>query len=54
MKKEFIRCEFCKSKLPFEMCQLAAYSATIDGKEYVFCCKNCADRFEVKRKASLK
>lgn len=49
MKKEFIRCEFCKIAIPAEPCKLAAYSATIDGEEYVFCCKQHAQRYKEKK-----
>ncbi|MEM0488703.1 MAG: hypothetical protein QW707_05815 [Candidatus Bathyarchaeia archaeon] len=54
MKKEFIRCEFCNVKIPLEMCQFAAYRMTIDGKEYIFCCQNCAERYQQKRKSTAK
>ncbi|HVP26159.1 MAG TPA: hypothetical protein VMT26_00630 [Candidatus Bathyarchaeia archaeon] len=50
MKPEFIRCEFCKTEIPSETCKLAAYKTRIDGKEYVFCCVQCAKRYEQKRK----
>ncbi len=45
MKPEFIRCENCKAEIPAETCQLAAYKTTIDGKEYLFCCIKCAQRY---------
>jgi len=50
MKKEFIRCEFCKIEIPLEICPLAAYQTLIDGKEYVFCCEKCAQRHQQKKK----
>lgn len=50
MKPEFMRCENCKAELPTETCQLAAHKTTIDGKEYLFCCAKCAERYE-RRKA---
>lgn len=50
MKKEFIRCEFCQTRIPLEACQLAAYHTVIDDKEYVFCCKKCAERYQQKEK----
>ncbi|MDY6866220.1 MAG: hypothetical protein SVJ22_06000 [Halobacteriota archaeon] len=36
-------CESCKSES--EECVFANYEATIDGKEYLFCCKICADKY---------
>jgi len=53
MKKEFIRCEFCSIPIPLETCQLAAYRTIIDGKEYIFCCQKCAERYQ-QRKSSIK
>jgi YHS domain-containing protein len=50
MKPEFVRCEFCKVKIPMETCKLAAYRTVIDGKEYVFCCAKCAERYQRKKK----
>jgi YHS domain-containing protein len=50
MKKEFVQCEFCKVEIPSGTCQLASYSTVIDGKEYVFCCKSCAERYQQKKK----
>jgi YHS domain-containing protein len=54
MKKEFVRCEFCNMPVQLETCQLATYHAVIDGKEYTFCCQNCAERYQQKRKAKTK
>jgi YHS domain-containing protein len=54
VKPKFVRCEYCKVEiLPSEACRLAAYTTTIDGKEYVFCCVRCAERYE-KKKAKVK
>ena len=50
MKKEFIQCEFCKTEIPSEACKLAAYSTVIDGKEYLFCCQQHAQRYLQKKK----
>jgi len=50
MKPEFIQCEFCKVKIPMEACKLAAYNTIIDDKEYIFCCKKCAQRYQYKQK----
>lgn len=54
MKPEFIRCENCKTEVPTEICQLAAYRTTIDGKEYLFCCIKCADRYRQKKRRTTK
>jgi YHS domain-containing protein len=50
MKAGFIRCEFCKVEVPQEACKLAAYRTVISGKEYVFCCPKCAERYQQKKK----
>ncbi|MGD0027926.1 MAG: hypothetical protein ABSC91_03195 [Candidatus Bathyarchaeia archaeon] len=47
---EFVRCEFCKSEIPSETCKLAAYSTVIDGKQYLFCCKQCAEGYRENKK----
>ena len=49
MKPKFVRCEYCKAEIPSETCRLAAYTTTIDGKEYTFCCVRCAERYEQKK-----
>lgn len=49
MEPKFIRCEYCQVKIPLEACKLAAHTAVIEGKEYRFCCVNCADRFKQKK-----
>jgi YHS domain-containing protein len=50
MTPEFIKCEFCKAEIPLgEACKLATYAAKIDGKEYVFCCEKCAQRYKQKK-----
>jgi YHS domain-containing protein len=54
MTPEFVRCDFCKSEIPSETCKLAAYSTTIEGKPYVFCCEQCATRYKEKRKKKTK
>jgi YHS domain-containing protein len=50
MKPQFVRCEFCKTEISTETCKLATYSTTIDGKEYTFCCQQCAKRYKEKKK----
>ncbi|MGB9853538.1 MAG: transcriptional regulator [Candidatus Bathyarchaeales archaeon] len=54
MKQEFIRCEFCSIPIPLEICQLAAYHTIINGKDYIFCCQKCAERYTQKRKGKTK
>jgi YHS domain-containing protein len=49
MKPKFVRCEYCKAEILSETCRLAAYTTTIDGKEYTFCCVRCAERYEQKK-----
>jgi YHS domain-containing protein len=50
VKPEFVRCELCKAEIPSEACKLAAYSTTIDGTKYLFCCEKCAERYKQKKK----
>jgi len=50
MSSKFVQCEFCKTEIPLETCELATYRTVIDGKEYVFCCAKCAQRFLQKKK----
>lgn len=50
MKPQFVRCEFCKAEIPQETCKLAAHHAVIEGKEYIFCCGKCAQRFRQAKK----
>lgn len=52
MKPEFIRCENCEAEIPAETCQLATYKTTIDGKEYLFCCIKCAQRYKQKKEGT--
>jgi len=44
----FQKCESCQVKLPAGKCIFATYRKVINGREYIFCCKLCADRFEEK------
>ncbi|MBA7646759.1 hypothetical protein ES703_54525 [subsurface metagenome] len=51
MNPEFIQCELCKAKIPSgSICELATYRTVINGKEYVFCCAKCAERYQKKKK----
>lgn len=50
MKPEFVKCEFCKAEVPMEACKLAAHRKVIEGKEYVFCCAKCAQRYRPTKK----
>ena len=52
MKKEFVRCEACKTEISSGSCELASLKTTIDGKEYTFCCQNHAKRYLKKRKTA--
>lgn len=52
MKEEFVKCSYCRADVAAEACKLAAHRRVIDGKQYVFCCANCADRFDKKRSKS--
>jgi len=46
MKPQFVRCEFCKAEISDEACKLASHCTVINGKEYVFCCAKCAQRYQ--------
>ena len=46
----FIRCRMCKIEISQKACELAGYKMVIDGSEYFFCCKRCAEDFEKKKK----
>ena len=50
MKKEFVKCEACKTEIPSGSCELATVKTKIDGKEYYFCCQNHAQRYQQKAK----
>jgi len=50
MKEQFVKCEFCKAEIPQETCKLASHRTVINGKEYVFCCAKCAERYEQTKK----
>jgi YHS domain-containing protein len=43
---KFVRCGDCGVELDEEKCVFANEKRVIDGKEYVFCCKSCADTYE--------
>jgi len=49
MKSEFVKCKCCSEDIHSEKCELAAYRAVIDGKQYLFCCKNCAKEYAQKK-----
>jgi len=47
MNPEYIKCELCKAKIPSgSICELATNRTVIDGKEYVFCCVKCVQRYQ--------
>jgi len=50
MNEEFVKCDYCKMAMPTEACKLAAYRTVIDGKEYLFCCQSCAQKYVKKQK----
>jgi YHS domain-containing protein len=50
MKPESIHCEFCRVKIPEKVCELSTYRKVVDGKEYFFCCRKCAERYQQKSK----
>jgi len=50
MTSEFVKCDYCKIEIPSGKCELAAYRTVIDGKEYVFCCVQCAKRYQKQKK----
>lgn len=50
MKEEFVQCGSCKAKIPLERCEFATYRTVVEGKEYVFCCAQCAQQFQMKKK----
>jgi hypothetical protein len=33
VKPEFVRCEFCRVKIPEKICELSVYRKVIDGRE---------------------
>lgn len=49
MKPEFVKCEYCKAEISSDACKLAVHTTAIDGKEYVFCCVKCAQRYKKKK-----
>lgn len=51
---EFVRCKFCKIEIPSITCKLAVYRTTVDGKEYIFCCSKCAERYTQKKRKQNK
>lgn len=54
MKRKFVRCEFCNIQIPSDTCKLSTYQTVINREEYVFCCKNCAERFQRRRENRTK
>jgi len=54
MKPEFVKCEFCKVKIPEKICELSAVHRVISGRDYLFCCGKCAERYEQKIQSSRK
>lgn len=56
MKTQFIKCDYCKIDICDDAgkCALAVHKRVIDGKEYLFCCENHANRFEKENRKSRK
>jgi len=50
MSPELVQCGYCKAKVSLEQCEFAAHRTIVDGKEYVFCCTQCAKQFKAKKK----
>jgi len=52
MRPAIIKCDLCSVDMCDETgrCVFAVYKRLIDGKEYLFCCKAHADRFEKEKK----
>jgi hypothetical protein len=50
MESEFIQCDFCKKETLVDSCELATHHTVIEGKEYTFCCKACAKRYQQRKK----
>jgi len=45
MKLEFIRCKFCRTDIPSELCQLTTHSMETGEKKLVFCCARHAQEY---------
>jgi YHS domain-containing protein len=45
MKKVETKCKICDMETD-EPCELANYTAEIDGKKYTFCCKTRAEQYK--------
>jgi hypothetical protein len=41
----FVKCEACEAEISVEKCVFATYTKVIDGKERVFCCLRCQQKF---------
>ena len=37
-------------KITGDKCEFAIYTYVIDGKEYVFCCEKCAEKYQKKKR----
>jgi YHS domain-containing protein len=46
--RDIIKCKMCKTTLSQEACKLAGYKTLVDGNEYAFCCKHCAESYETR------
>ena len=43
------RCLYCNEPMEGESCELATLKKTVNGKEMLLCCRNCASSFEKKQ-----
>jgi YHS domain-containing protein len=41
----FVKCETCEAEISVEKCVFATHTKVIDGKEHVFCCLRCQQKF---------
>ncbi|MFP3985315.1 MAG: transcriptional regulator [Candidatus Bathyarchaeia archaeon] len=46
---KIIKCRQCNIKVANDKCKFAIYTQIVNGKEYLFCCKKCAELYEKKR-----
>jgi len=40
-----VKCANCEAEISVDKCVFATYTKIIDGKEYVFCCVKCQQKF---------
>lgn len=47
---KFVQCAECNMKITGDKCEFAIYTHVIDGKECVFCCEKCAEKYQKKKR----